>query len=106
MCAGGYGDDGKDFYDAGQQSPDDKMEAVLTAFKNRIMAAPVVATVTDSFKFNGGGSCPSWSTSVSLWNTSLDINLDQLCSSTIPWLVIQGIVIFMATIAGFYIAFR
>lgn len=87
---------------------DKTFESVTEDFKNRIMQAPIMDTVSDFFTVSLSGSCPTWSATVSMpHGGTFNINLDQLCSETMTsiWPSIRAILILIFTVLGFRVAF-
>lgn len=81
---------------------DDKVtfEKSLKKFKEKLEKLPNVQAITEFFKFNGSGSCPVWA--VNVW--VFDVVIDQQCSPNIPWNLISGIIIAVASLLAIRIA--
>tara|TARA_Y100001937_G_scaffold127130_1_gene198378 strand:- start:2532 stop:4328 length:1797 start_codon:yes stop_codon:yes gene_type:complete len=77
---------------------------VLQAATERMQQAPVFTAVESFFDVSITGSCPAWQTSVSLFGTSLDINIDQFCSPEMAdiWPIIRAVLLLVFS----YYAFR
>ncbi|MDR6982892.1 hypothetical protein J2X32_001510 [Rheinheimera pacifica] len=81
---------------------------VGTAFKDRLMEAPVMQAVNGFFDVALSGSCPTWQTTVSMpFGGSFAINIDQLCSETMNniWPAIRAIIVLIFTFLAFRVAF-
>ena len=83
----------QDFFTPG----DDTMESVVTAFSERVAASPVVSAGSGFLTLPAGGSCPQWHASV--WVFQIDI--DQMCTTNIPWEVIRAIILSLASFVAF-----
>ena len=95
----GMGDfnDPSEFY-----TPDDEKtyESVLEEFQEGLDNSPFISAVDNFFTISVGGSCPVWS--VQAW--IFTITLDQFYSTNIPWGLISGMILFIATIVAGRIA--
>lgn len=72
----------------------------LKNFKTELEKLPNTQAITNFFTFRSSGSCPVWSVSVMGFN----IVIDQQCSSFIPWSLIAGVIIAVASLLAARIA--
>lgn len=96
-CSGEGGGSGEGWYD----SKDDTYASVLGDFRDRVAALPVVTGITSFLTFNPSGSCPG--ETINAW--VFTIQLDQWCGNQIPWNFIAAIILGVAAIMSFRIAF-
>lgn len=96
-CGEGEGG-GADWYEPGE----DTYQSVIEAYADRIADTPVLSGVSNFLTFTPSGACPVYT--VDTWVFS--IRLDQWCSgSTIPWELIQAVILAAAAFFAFRIAF-
>lgn len=96
-CAAEEGGSGEGWY----ESKDDSYASVLGDFRDRVAALPVVTGITSFLTFNPSGSCPG--ETINAW--VFTIQLDQWCGNQIPWNFIAAIILSVAAIMSFRIAF-
>jgi hypothetical protein len=97
-CGDGEGGGANDWYEPGE----DTYQSVIEAYADRIAATPVLSGVSNFLTFTPSGACPVYT--VDTWVFS--IRLDQWCSgSTIPWELIQAVILAAAAFFAFRIAF-
>ena len=96
-CAAEEGGSGEGWY----ESKDDTYASVLGDFRDRVAALPVVTGITSFLTFNPSGSCPG--ETINAW--IFTIQLDQWCGNQIPWNFIAAIILGVAAIMSFRIAF-
>ncbi|HEX7762801.1 MAG TPA: hypothetical protein VF433_04235 [Cellvibrio sp.] len=72
----------------------------LKNFKTELEKLPNTQAITNFFTFRSSGSCPVWSVSV----MGSNIVIDQQCSSFIPWSLIAGVIIAVASLLAARIA--
>lgn len=89
------------FCEDGEECSSLTMEGVLGDFMEGITSAEIIASMDEFLTVDGGGSCPVWN--VSAWIFTLTI--DQFCSPHIPWALIRGVILFVASVIAFRIAF-
>lgn len=70
-------------------------------FSDGVSNTPVVSSIGNFLTIPAGGGCPTWT--VTAW--VFDITIDQFCSSSIPWGLISGMILFVASVLAFRIAF-
>lgn len=98
-CGDGEGDGGggQDWYEKG----DDTYQSVMADFVEDAKQVPIVTSVKGFLDFAPAGSCPRYS--VEAW--VFTIQLDQWCTTSIPWSLIAAVVIGTAAFISFRIAF-
>lgn len=89
------------FCEEGEECNSLTMEGVLGDFMEGITSAEIISSMDEFLTIDGGGSCPVWN--VSAWIFTLTI--DQFCSPHIPWGLIRGVILFVASVIAFRIAF-
>lgn len=102
MCYGSEYELEGDFYTPEEGVPKDRLGQAFTDFRQRISDGTIVDGIDNFFSVSVGGSCPSYS--VNAWVFS--IQLDQWCSSEIPWELIEGIIMAVALLIASRIAFN
>ena len=80
---------------------EDTYGSVIQAFVNRLSDAPVISGIDNFLALNPGGSCPIWTIDVWVFHAVLD----QWCSNAINWAFIKAIVLAVAAMMAFRIAF-
>lgn len=70
-------------------------------FVTGVQATAIVTSVSGFLTLPSSSGCPVWT--VSVW--AFDITIDQFCSESIPWFAISGIILFVASIVAFRVAF-
>ena len=70
-------------------------------FVTGVQATAIVSSVSGFLTLPSSSGCPVWN--VSVW--VFDITIDQFCSESIPWFAISGIILFVASIVAFRVAF-
>lgn len=89
------------FFDLPDQGADKvSFSGSLKNFKTELEKLPNTQAITNFFTFRSSGSCPVWSVSVMGFN----IVIDQQCSSFIPWSLIAGVIIAVASLLAARIA--
>ncbi|MGX5219400.1 hypothetical protein ACVTMO_12320 [Pseudomonas segetis] len=83
----------QDFFTPG----DDTIESVFADFTDKIKESPIATAGSDFFSIPSGGSCPQWHAQV--WEFQID--LDQICTTDIPWGAIRAIILAMASFVAF-----
>jgi len=89
------------FCEEGEECNSLTMEQVLGDFMEGITSADIVNSMDEFLTIDGGGSCPVWN--VSAWVFVLTV--DQFCSPHIPWALIRGVILFIASVIAYRIAF-
>ncbi len=77
------------------------MEGVLGDFNDRMGKAPFMTASKQFFTVNVSGSCPVWTAQA--WVFS--VVLDQHCSTQMPWDLIKGVLLALASFVAFRWAF-
>lgn len=80
---------------------DRTIDSIFGEFSTAMEGAVVVTGITDFFTIDMAGSCPVWSVQTGIF----DVTIDQLCSDQIPWDLIYGIMIAVASLLAARIAF-
>ena len=70
-------------------------------FVTGVQSTAIVTSVSGFLTLPSSSGCPVWT--VSVW--VFDITIDQFCSESIPWFAISGIILFVASIVAFRVAF-
>ncbi|MGX5219390.1 hypothetical protein ACVTMO_12220 [Pseudomonas segetis] len=83
----------QDFFTPGE----DTIESVFSEFTDKIKESPIATAGSDFFSIPSGGSCPQWHAQV--WEFQID--LDQICTTDIPWGAIRAIILAMASFVAF-----
>lgn len=98
------GEDTSDFYDEGgttEAGSQLSYSNVFSDFRSRMENVPVIQGIQNFFALSISGSCPVYT--VSTWIFS--ITFDQWCSNIMPWTIISGIMLAVASFLAVRIAF-
>ncbi len=98
-CGEGAGEGGgaQDWYTPGE----DTYSSVFAEYADRISGLPVIDKAGDFLSFNPTGACPGGSYTIWVFT----IQLDQWCGNAIPWDLISAVILGLASILAFRIAF-